>query len=46
MKNLKKIAVVLLALCLVFALVSCGKKSATVEKGYLIMATNAEFPPL
>ena len=45
MKNVKKIAVLLLALCLVFALASCGKKSATVEKGYLIMATNAEFPP-
>ena len=43
--KMKKILVLVLALLLVFALASCGKKAATVEKGYLIMATNAEFPP-
>ena len=43
--KMKKILALVLALLLVFALASCGKKAATVEKGYLIMATNAEFPP-
>ncbi len=45
MKMMKKILALVLALLMIFALASCGKKSATVEKGYLIMATNAEFPP-
>ena len=45
MKKMKKLAVLVLALCMVLALAACGKGASTVEKGYLIMATNAEFPP-
>ena len=45
MKMMKKILVLALALLMAVSLFACGKKAATVEKGYLIMATNAEFPP-
>ena len=43
--TLKKIAVITLALAMVFAFAACGKKSLTVQKGKLIMVTNAAFPP-
>ena len=42
---MKKIIALLLAVIMVFALVSCGSKTKTVESGKLIMATNAQFPP-
>jgi ABC-type amino acid transport substrate-binding protein len=45
MKKCVKIISVLLAAALLFALGACGKKSGTIEKGKLIMGTNAEFPP-
>ena len=52
MKNVKKIAVLLLALCLVFALVSCGKKDEAVENPYnlktpgtLTVATSPDYAP-
>lgn len=46
MKNLIKIASLILALCLCFACVGCGGKDfTTVEEGKLIMATNAYFQP-
>ncbi len=48
MKNLKKIAALLLALVMVFAFAACGgeeEKSLTVEEGKLIMGTNAYFQP-
>lgn len=47
MKNLKKILALVLALCMIFAFAACGAKedSLTVEKGKLLMATNAAFPP-
>lgn len=42
---MKRIIALLLAAIMVFALVSCGSKTKTVEDGKLIMATNAQFPP-
>ena len=42
---MKKIIALSLALIMVFALVACGEKGMTVEKGKLIMSTNASFPP-
>ena len=42
---MKKIIALVLALVMIFALCACGKKSATVSSGKLIMATNASFPP-
>ncbi len=46
MKNLKSILALVLAVALLVAFgAACGKKSVTVEKDTLIMATNAEFPP-
>jgi len=47
MKLMKKIMALALALLMVFALVACGggKDGLTIEKGKLIMSTNAEFPP-
>ena len=46
MKNLKKILAIALAFVFVFSLAACGgSNSLTVEKGKLIMATNATFPP-
>ena len=44
---MKKIIALLLALIMVFALCACGKSesSMTVQKGKLVMATNASFPP-
>jgi len=42
----KIIALIMAAAMMVCVLAGCGGKGAdTVEKGYLIMATNAEFPP-
>ena len=48
MKNIKKILALVLALCVVFALVGCtdkGGETANEGKETLVMATNAEFPP-
>ena len=42
---MKKTIALLLALIMVFALVSCGSKTKTAESGKLTMATNAQFPP-
>ncbi len=44
---MKKIIAMVMAVAMMFCLLAgCGSKGAkTVEKGYLIMATNAEFPP-
>ncbi len=44
---MKKIIALAMAVAMMFCLLAgCGSKGAkTVEKGYLIMATNAEFPP-
>ncbi len=42
----KTIAIVMAAAMMLCVLAGCGSKGAnTVEEGYLIMATNAEFPP-
>ena len=48
MKMMKKIMALALALLMVAALCACGGSSGdslTIEKGKLIMSTNAEFPP-
>lgn len=54
MKLTKKLAVLLLAALMVFAMAACSGSSdttiesssdLTIEKGKLIMSTNAEFPP-
>ncbi len=49
MKMMKKIMALALALLMVAALCACGgnnsSDSLTIEKGKLIMSTNAEFPP-
>lgn len=46
MKKFIKIASVIMALALVICtLAACGGKQNTVNKGQLIMATNASFPP-
>ena len=47
MKMMKKIMALALALLLMAALCACGGSgdSMTIEKGKLIMSTNAEFPP-
>ena len=44
---MKKVIAIVMALAMMLCvLAGCGSKGAdTVEKGYLIMATNAEFPP-
>ncbi len=44
---MKKVVAIVMALAMMLCvLAGCGSKGAdTVEKGYLIMATNAEFPP-
>ena len=42
---MKKILALVLALTLVFALTACGGSDMTLEKGKLIMSTNAAFPP-
>ena len=43
---MKKLLVTALAVAMVFSMTACGKnEDGTVEKGKLIMATNAEFPP-
>ena len=44
MKKFAKILCLVMALGMMFALCACGG-SNTVEKGVLIMGTNAEFPP-
>ena len=44
MKKMSKILCAALVLVMILALGACGK-SNTVEKGVLIMGTNAEFPP-
>ena len=42
----KVLALIMAVAMMVCVLAGCGSKGAdTVEKGYLIMATNAEFPP-
>ena len=51
MKLMKKLIAVACVLTMVFALTACssggksGEDSLTIEKGKLIMSTNAEFPP-
>lgn len=45
MKRVTRFLLIVLTLTLLFTVAACGKKSSTVEKGTLIMATNAEFPP-
>ena len=47
MKMMKKIMALALAMLMVFALVACGgnEDGLTIEKGKLIMSTNADFPP-
>ena len=42
---MKKIIALVLALCMIFALVACSSDAKTAEEGKLIMATNAQFPP-
>ena len=45
---MKKIIALVLAMLMVFACAACGSKDEgglTIEKGKLIMSTNAEFPP-
>ena len=45
--NMKKTVAIILALVMIFALCACGggSKGLTSQKGKLIMATNASFPP-
>ena len=46
MKMMKKVLALVLALLMVCALAACSSNSGlTIEKGKLIMSTNAEFPP-
>jgi len=46
MKKIMKVTAILLALAVLTGAAACKKKdSFTIEKGYLVMATNAEFPP-
>ncbi len=47
MKLTKKIVALAMAMLMVFALCACGGSGdgLTIEKGKLIMSTNAEFPP-
>ncbi len=45
MKKYARILTAVLAIVMLFALTACGKKTSTVTKGVLTMATNAEFPP-
>ena len=41
---MKKLVVILLAVCMAAAFIGCGKESS-MDKDTLVMATNAEFPP-
>lgn len=46
MKNFKKLLALMLAVLFVLSLTACTKSNGlTIEKGKLIMATNASFPP-
>lgn len=45
MKKLTKILALVLVIALALCLCSCGSSSLTVQKGKLIMGTNAAFPP-
>jgi len=46
MKLTKKLVALLMAALMVFAMAACsGGSDMTIEKGKLIMSTNAEFPP-
>lgn len=45
MKKTWRIIAAILMLAMLFSLGACGKKTSTVTKGVLTMATNAEFPP-
>lgn len=42
---MKRILCILLAAATLFTFAACGKKASYANKGYLTMATNAEFPP-
>lgn len=42
---MKKILCLLLAALTLLTVTACGKKASYANKGYLTMATNAEFPP-
>ncbi len=42
---MKRILCILLAAAALFSFAGCGKKATYANKGYLTMATNAEFPP-
>lgn len=45
MKSIVKIMSLLLAVCMVFSLVACGKSDSGKDDNTLVMATNASFPP-